>query len=146
MYSDHKKGFNKNHSDKSRIELYKKHLKAKTAPFIQANPPHYQEFENRFDNRGEVIRDYQKEIEIYSQDEIERLLPQIPSEDFESIRKRHLEFQDKEKSGFIAHVDTVPVVGVPKIILDKQQKCSIFDLVYLKKVILHPVRSIASMF
>ena len=146
MYSDHKKGFNKNHSDKSRIELFKKHLKAKTAPSIQANPTHYQELENHFDNRGEVIRDYKKEIEIYSQDEIERLLPQIPNEDFESIRKRYLEFQYKEKIGFKTKVDTVPVVGIPEIIPDNQPKSSMFDLFNLKKVILQPIRSIASMF
>lgn len=146
MYLDHKKGFNKKHSDKSRIELFKKHLKAKTAPSIQANPVYYKELENRFDNRGEVIRNYQTEIEIYYQDEIQRLLPQIPSEDFESIRKRHLEFQDKEKTGFKAQVDTVPVVGVPDIIVKNQAKSSIFDLVNMKKVILQPIRSIASMF
>lgn len=78
MYNDHKKGFNQNLADRARTILLLKRYS--TVGFAK----------REFDEYGDVVRDYKKELEIYANDELTNLLPQVSGEYFHSCQSYHL--------------------------------------------------------
>lgn len=138
MYQDHKKGLNKDLANQARIELYKREIKAKTAPAIQAEFRDVSELSPHFDENGEVIRNFENEAKIYAQDEVDNLLPQITIEDYATVNKYATFVKNQEKNGFKPIVDKVKVMGVPvkKVakIKPKSVKNHIFDLIHSFKI------------
>ncbi|OQA45799.1 MAG: hypothetical protein BWY47_01909 [Bacteroidetes bacterium ADurb.Bin302] len=92
MYNDHKKGFNQNLADRARTILLLKRYS--TVGFAK----------REFDEYGDVVRDYKKELEIYASDELINLLPQVSGEYFHSCQSYHL-YRKK-------HINDVPEVKI----------------------------------
>lgn len=56
--------------------------------------------ERKFDEKGNVIRDYKKELELYSKDEEDRLLSTLSTRHFDSFRKYQSLRKEQEAKGF----------------------------------------------
>lgn len=109
MYKDHKKGFNQMLADEARTALILRRF-SKEYPF-----------KREFDEYGDVVRDYKKELDIYVVDEVETLLPQVNSEYFGSFQTYHLHCSSKPS--FQSDVTIVP--QLPRTKLKPKQSLSL---------------------
>ncbi len=74
--------------------------------------------ERKFDEKGNVIRDHKKELELYSKDEEDRLLSTLSTRHFDSFRKYQELRKEQDAKGF---EPIVKVVALKKSEYDQKE-------------------------
>jgi len=103
MYKDHKKGFNEQLANHAKTVLLLRRMKRENIA------------KREFDEYGDVIRDYRKELEAYVKDEEENLLPQVTADYFNSFQRASLYRKVNESRTHEVHV--VPQLPRQKVVV-----------------------------
>ena len=105
MYTDHRKGFDEERANIAKTVLLLRRIN-------RVNVIH-----REFDEYGDVIRDYKKELEAYVKDEEENMLPQVTADYFNSFQRAYI-YRETQKD-FVSDVQVVPQLPRYKVVAKK---------------------------